>query len=200
MTRTWKRIALSSVAAGLLVGGGWVWLKDASAITTPYAQPDVAVSCAGDREHELAVNSGPFIDAATQGAIHALTGKTTLTSDGRQTMALTVTGTSTDGYVEGVGQLTISMDTSRQAPASSLTANQRGAAFPATQVMRFYPKFTLNDEVFTSTTPVQVVSSNVSSFPPAKGTAYVLTNSMTLRSDKGNTISLRPGRAFTITG
>jgi hypothetical protein len=176
-----------------------MWLKDASAaIGIPPAGANV--SCAGDRDHEIAVNGGASVAAATQGAIQAQVGQTTLTTDGRQTTQLRVTNTFTEGYVEGVGNLVITLDTSRPSVASSLTANQRGAAFPATQVMRFYPKFILNDEVFQSTTPVQVVSSSVTSFPPEEGTVYVLTNSMVLTSSAGNTISLKPGKAFTITG
>jgi hypothetical protein len=47
MTRFWKRIALSSVAAGLLVGGGWVWLKDASAIQN-ILPPGTIIECKGN--------------------------------------------------------------------------------------------------------------------------------------------------------
>jgi hypothetical protein len=155
--------------------------------------------CKGDKSHLLQLNAGPTLDAVTTGSIVAVVGQTGLTPDGRQTTQLTVRGTHTEGFVSGVGDLVITMDSSQAAPKSSLTANQRGAAFPATQTMRFFPVLTLNDEAFTSTTPVQVVSSSVTSFPPQPGTVYVLTNSMVLRSDKGNTISLEPGKAFTIT-
>lgn len=199
MVVSWKRLAFSSVTAALLVGGGWMWMQDASAIASAtFPNQGTVATCAGDRDHDIFVNNGPVVAAATDGAIQALVGKTSLTSDGRLTAELTVTDTNTSGYVEGVGDLVITIDKSRQSPASSLTANQRGAAFPATQVMRFFPEFILNGESFTSTTPVNVVSSSVTSFPPAPGTTYVLTNSMTLKSAKGNTIGLKPGRAFTI--
>ena len=191
MQRSWKRIALSTVAAGLLVGGGWVWMQEASAIAQ--------VTCKGDKSHLLQFNSGPVLEAVTSGGITADVGETSITSDGRLTTQLTVVGTHTEGYVEGVGNLVITMDPSRRAPASALTANQKGAAFPATQTMRFFPQFDLNDEVFRSDTPVQVVSSSVESFPPKAGTVYVLTNAMVLKSDRGNTIKLTPGKAFTIT-
>ena len=199
MVFTLKRIALSSIAAGLLAGGGWMWMQEASAaVGVPAA--GTAVACGGNRDHSISVNNGTFVNAATQGAIHAIVGQTGLTSDGRQTTQLTVTDTSTEGYVEGVGTLQITLDKSKPSVASSLTANQKGAPFPATQTMRFYPQFILNQESFTATAPVQVVSSSVTSFPPQPGTVYVLTNAMVLRSAQGNTISLKPGRAFTITG
>jgi len=195
MTR-WKRIALSSVAAGLLVGGGWVWLQDASAALPSQGK---IVRCKGDKSHLLELNGGPGLNAVTTGFIDATVGQSSTTSDGRLTTQLTVNGTHTEGYVEGVGNLVITMDSSRAVPPSSLTANQRGAAFPATQTMRFFPVLSLNGENFTSETPVQVVSSSVTSFPPQRGTVYVLTNAMSLRSAEGNSITLEPGKAFTIT-
>lgn len=206
MVLTWKRIALSSVAAGLLVGGGWMGLQEAMAsiVVTPtnstFPTQNEDFNCIGDRSHRLSLNGGPGIDADTRGAIHAVVGKVSETSDGRLTAELTVTDTSTYGYVEGVGQLQITLDKNRPAVPSSLTANQKEAPFPATQTMRFYPQFILNDEVFSSDTPVDVVNSNVKSFPPEPGTVYVLTNDVTLVSEKGNKIDLIPGEAFTITG
>jgi hypothetical protein len=193
-------MALLAIAALLLAGGGWMWLNDASAasIGIPGVPQGTTVTCNGNRDHNITVNNGTPVDASTQGAIQALVGATTLTSDGRQATQLTVRDTHTEGFVEGVGNLVITLDTSRQSPSSSLTANQTGSLYPATQVMRFFPVFILNDETFTSTTPVQVVNSNVTSFPPKPGTVYVLTNSMVLRSAAGNTISLKPGKAFTI--
>jgi len=198
MTR-WKRIALSSVAAGVLVGGGWVWLKEASA-ALPGNPPGTVIRCKGDKSHLLQVNGGPGLNAVTSGFIDATVGQSSTTSDGRLTTQLTVNGTNTQGYIDGVGTLVISMDKSRAVPPSSLTANQRGSAFPATQTMRFFPVLTLNGEAFTSATPVQVVSSSVTSFPPQRGTVYVLTNAVVLKSAEGNEISLEPGKAFTITG
>ena len=203
MVLTWKRIALSSVAAGMLVGGGWMWMQEASAVVTgvgnsTFPRQDEELNCGGDRSHRIRFNGGPVIDADTRGAIQAVVGQVSETSDGRQTAQLTVTGTSTDGYVEGVGHLQITLDKDRPAVPSSLTANQKEAPFPATQTMRFYPLFILNDEVFSSDTPVDVVNSNVKSFPPEPGTVYVLTNDVTLVSEKGNKIDLIPGEAFTI--
>lgn len=198
MVLTWKRMALSSVAAGLLVGGGWLWLQEASAAA--YPRPGTVFNCQGIRPHNIRFNQGLSFDAVTQGAIQAVAGETTTTADGRERMQLTVTDTATEGYVEGIGPLQITMDKNKPAVPSSLTANQKEAPFPATQTMRFYPQFNLNGEVFSATTPVHVVNSSVKSFPPEPGTVYVLTNEVVLESEKGNTISLTPGRAFTITG
>ena len=194
-----KKLALSSAAAVLLAGGGWMWLQEASAaISVP--RPGTRVVCAGSRSHIITVNQGVPVFAGTAGAIEAVVGKTSTNPQGHQVTELTVTDTYTNGRVEGIGNVAITLDAARTAPPSTLTANQKGAAFPATQVMRFYPVFVLNDEVFKSNEAVEVVSSSVTSFPPAPGTTYVLTNAMTLKSDKGNTLGLEPGKAFTITG
>jgi len=184
-----------------------MWMQEASAVATgvgvgnsTFPRENEEQVCDGDRAHRLSFNGGPSIDADTRGSIQAVVGKVSETSDGRQTAELTVTGTSTDGYVEGVGHLQITLDKNKPSVPSSLTANQKEAPFPATQTMRFYPLFILNDEVFSSDTPVDVVNSNVKSFPPEPGTVYVLTNDVTLVSEKGNKIDLIPGEAFTITG
>lgn len=190
----WKRLTLFSATA-FLVGAGGLWLqRDASA-----ALP-VVFKCIGNRHHWLSFNRAASVQASSQGAITVAAGDPTTTSDGRETRALTVLDTYTEGRVEGLGDLVITLDTSRKTPASSLTANQRDRAFPATQVMRFYPLFIINGETFRSADPVQVVNSSVSTFPPSPDTTYVLTNEMTLEGDEGNTITLEPGKAFTITG
>ena len=194
-----KRLTLLSATAVLLAGGGWMWLQEASAAVNIPA-PGTRVACSGSRSHIISVNNGPLVAAATLGAIKADVGETTTLSDGRQSTQLTVVDTFTQGTVEGVGDLVITLDKTKPSLASSLTSNQRDKQFPATQTMRFYPEFILNGESFRSTTPVNVVNSNVGSFPPARGTVYVLTNSMVLKSDAGNTITLQPGKAFSITG
>ena len=184
-----------------------MWMQEASAVATgvgvgnsTFPHEAEEQTCDGDRSHRIRFNGGPPIDADTQGAMQAVVGKVSETSDGRQTAELTITDTSTEGHVEGIGQLRITLDKNRPAVPSSLTANQKEAPFPATQTMRFYPLFILNEEVFSSETPVDVVNSNVKSFPPEPGTVYVLTNDVTLVSEKGNKIDLSPGEAFTITG
>jgi len=194
-----KRLALLSATAVLLAGGGWMWLQEASAAINVPA-PGTIQKCTGSRSHIISVNNGPLVSANTLGAIKAEVGETTTLSDGRQSTQLTVIDTFTEGTVQGVGDLVITLDKSKPSLASSLTSNQRDRQFPATQTMRFYPEFILNGESFVSDAPVQVVNSNVDSFPPARGTVYVLTNSMVLKSKAGNSITLQPGKAFSITG
>jgi hypothetical protein len=180
-----------TVAAGLLVGGGWFFLNDASAVAA-------AVECDGSKDHMIGLNGGTPVLAETDGGILVLPGNPGVTPDGRTTLPLTVTDVFSKGTVEGLGELTISLDRSKPAPAGALTANQKGAAFPATQVVQFYPSFDLNGETFQTQAPARVMNSNVKSFPPAPGTVYVLTNEMELKSAAGNTMKIPPGKAFTV--
>jgi hypothetical protein len=200
MVRLSKKLVLSSVGAMLVVGGGWMWLGEATA-ARPGANlpsPGITASCPGVRDPDISINGGPFVAADTAGSISATAGATTKTPDGRQTTRLIVNNTYTSGRVEGVGDLAITLDTSRTPPPSSLTANQTGQAFPATQTMRFFPVFILNGEVFNSADAAELVNSSVTSFPPRPGTVYVLTKHITLTSQEGNSIDVKPGRAFTI--
>ena len=200
MVRFSKKLALSSVGAMLVLGGGWMWLDESSAArpSTGLPEPGITASCPLNRNPPVSLNGGPLVASDTAGSISATAGQTTTTPDGRLTTRLTVTHTHTSGQVEGIGDLDITLDTSRTQPPSSLTSNQPGAAFPATQTMRFFPVFILNGEVFKSADSAELVNSNIASFPPPPGTVYVLTRHITLKSAEGNSIDVPPGRAVTI--
>lgn len=198
MVRFSKKLALSSVAAVLVAGGGWMWLQEASAIAN-VPPMNTIVTCKGDKSHLLAVNQGPGIIVDTTGGIEATIGKTFLDAQGHSVTLLKVNDVFSMGRVDGVGQVAIGMDKGRDAGPSTLRSNSKEQVFPATQTMNFFPVIVINDEVFRSSSPVHVVSSSVESFPPAPGTKYVLTNAVNLKSDRGNSLDLEPGKAFTIT-
>jgi hypothetical protein len=185
----WQRHALLWMAAVLLVGGGGIWVRDASAAAHP-----------GDKYHDISFNGGPIIHAKTSGGINIDIGQPTTTSDGRRLIPLTVVDLYSSGFIEGIGDINIRLDAARTAAAgpSSLTANQKDADFPATQSMVFYPIFTVNGEDFNADQPAQVVNASVEVFPPKPGTTYVLINKMTLRSEDGNTLELFPGKKFVV--
>src|ERR1043166_9841648 len=66
-----QRIALLSAAAVLMVGGGWLLLRDAS-----------AAACPGNKEHEVQFNGGFPVHAETNGGIDVLPGPVTTTPTG----------------------------------------------------------------------------------------------------------------------
>lgn len=192
-----KKLVLSSVAAMLVAGGGWMWLQEASAaINVPVG---AVVTCKGDKSHLFEINNGPRFDVLTQGGIESTVGATSVDADGHEVTLLKVNDVFSMGSVDGLGQVSIGLDKTRQAGPSTLRSNYRGRTFPATQTMNFFPVIVVNNEVFKSADPIQVVSSSVQSFPPAPGTTYVLTNAVSFRSAAGNTIDLEPGKAFSIT-
>lgn len=202
MRPLWKRLTLLSIAMLLLVGGGWIWLQESSAAVDVRPATGTKQVCNGIRTPVINVNQGPDVQTTSTGSIRVTVGQTFTTSDGRQVTELSVDNTLTTGKAEGIGDISISNDTSRPAPTSSLTANRAGRSFPATQVMRFNPVIVLNGETFkadASADPASLVNTSVMSFPPPAGTVYVLTNTQTLRSSAGNTITVQPGKAFTIT-
>jgi hypothetical protein len=198
-----KNLALMSVAAlALLAGGSWGYLHDASAAAAP-TRPKIGEKavCQGVRDPLVSVNQGPLVGASTEGAIGVSVGNTYVNSDGLEVTELKVDHTLTKGSIVGFGDLTITLDDTREVPVSTLTSNQRDQSFPATQVMRFNPMLILNGEIFRTdpgAPPAALVNSDVKSFPPPAGTVYALTNPLNLKSDKGNTITVPPGRAFTI--
>jgi len=195
-----RSLVLSSAAALVLVGGGLVWLQDSSAaLSSTFPPSGQRTTCNLNRDPFININGGPAIATASTGAITATVGKVGKTSDGRDVAELVVESTLTKGTVKGVGDLTIANDTARSA-ASSLTANQAGRSFPATQVMQFFPVITINGETFTSSSAATLVNTSVPSFPAPAGTVYVLTNELTLKSEAGNTVTVQPGKAVTITG
>lgn len=199
MVRLSKKLALSSVGAMLLVGGGWMWLEESSAVSAAaLPAPGITRTCNIVRNPASSFNGGPAVAANTVGAISATTGGTTTTPDGLQSTRLIINNTYTKGHIEGIGDLAITLDDSRTQPPSSLTSNQRGEAFPATQTMRFFPVFILNGEAFKSADAAELVNSSVTSFPPKPGTVYVLTKHLTLKSAEGNSIDVEPGRVVTI--
>jgi hypothetical protein len=198
-----RSIALSSTALLLLVGGGWVWLQNSSAaLSTTFPSTGTRATCNLNRYPIVIFNSSASVKTSSTGAISAVVGKVSKTSDGRDTAELDGVSTLTKGTADGFGDITISNDTSRIAE-SSLTSNQAGRSFPATQTMRFYPVVTLNGETFQSSEssePATLINTSVPSFPAPAGTVYVLANPLTLKSADGNTLTVQAGKVVTITG
>ncbi len=189
--KSWKILSLLTMALILLAGGSLIWASVADSTR-------VVIRCpAGTHTHTCHLNSGPRLTITTAGSIGAAVGDHFTTSDGREGTQLEVVELQSSGWVEGIGEATFTLDTSRGA-SSSIVANQADARFPATQTMRFYTKLTLNGQSFDSSDPVEVVNTAVTSFPPPPGTIYVLTHEMKMTSDSGDVLVIDPGKAFTV--
>jgi hypothetical protein len=195
MQRTWKRIAVAAaavVAVGAVVA---VSLPRSEAITA------TRVVCNGKKDHLFQVPGGPRFLASTTGFLAADVGSSFTTSDGRVGTNLGVADVFSTGSAQGLGSVTFALASGNAGP-SSIVANQKGSAFPATQTMRFFFTATVDGHAYRSTTPAVVVSTAVGAFPPPSGTVYVLTNPVGLEdtSQPGKTaFVLQPGKAFTVT-
>jgi hypothetical protein len=190
---TWKRWGIGAVVLAVLAVG--------VALSLPSSQAAIAVTCNGSKDHLIHINGGPPVHVATTGFLTAGVGQTYTTSDGRQGTSLSVNDVFSTGDVEGLGTATFKLDSTRKAGPSAIEANQRGSAFPATQTMQFHFTLDLDGATYRSINPAVVTNSQVSQFPPAPGTTYVLTRQLQLEdvSKPGVVaITMDPGKAFTV--
>src|SRR5262245_24157464 len=96
---SWRRITLFSATVFLVGAGGLLLQRNASAV------PPGIYKCIGNRNHWIIFNRAAPVQATSLGAITVAAGQSTTTSDGRETRALTVVDTLTEGRVEGLGDL-----------------------------------------------------------------------------------------------
>lgn len=194
MSKTLKRLAIAGSAVALV--GAFI----AASLPSSEAIQVAQIVCNGTKDHLFTVPNGPTFPVHTTGFLAADVGSTFTTPDGRTGTNLKVADVFSTGNVDGLGSVTFALD-SRAAGPSSIVANQTGAAFPATQTMRFHFTTTIDGRSYRSTSPAVVTNSAVSQFPPAPGTVYVLTNAVKLEdaAQPGKVaFVLQPGRAFTV--
>jgi hypothetical protein len=198
MTKTmWKRagVVLGAVA---LVGTGL-------ALTLPSSDAAInqsvrIIRCKGDKSHLFELLTGLRFNLATTGFLDAGVGDPFKTADGRTARHLTVEDVFSTGQADGLGDVSFSLDRSREAGPSGIVANQASSDFPATQTMRFHFTAKIGGAEYHSATPATVTNSSVRAFPPPAGTTYVLTNEVALVGADGKVAgTLEPGRAFTVT-
>lgn len=192
---TWKKWGVAVVALSVVAFGLVAYLPSSDA-----ALPRV-IRCKGDKSHLLQMLGGPRVLASTTGFLDAGVGTTFVTSDGRKGINLTVEDVFSTGSAEGLGTVTFNLDKSRQAGNSSIVANRAGSDFPATQTMNFHFTVSVDGHTYRSINPASVTNSQVSQFPPAPGTVYVLTNELKLEDvDKPGAVAMtmEPGKAFEV--
>lgn len=199
---TKKMWGLSILAAGALVGGGLFWAHPSDAalpirpiVTT--CQTQAAMS------HYMSISGGPVVTAGTPGSLSAGLSAPYTTSDGRTAQDVTVTSLLSQGDVQGLGPVTIQLDTTRDAGPGAIVANQKEAAYPATQRMTFYITVDANGQQFRSLEPVTLISTNVTSTPPAIGTTFDLATKVDFdTADKPGEVAMtmQPGQAAIIQG
>ncbi len=191
-------LAAATVAGGVLL---WTVPSRAALPVKPYLSNPCQAYAAMD--HWLSIAAGPVTQVSTPGSLTANGGATFTTSDGRAGQNINVAGLSSTGDVEGVGSVDIEYDPTRKADPSTITANAPGTQFPATQRMNFYITLDINGSQYRSINAVTLLSTNVTSTPPAVGTSFDLAGPVDFESvDSPGKVAMtmEPGHAATITG
>jgi len=120
--------------------------------------------------HVIRTFGGVPTQVATPGTLTAQLGRTFTTTDGRAGQEVVITNLSTGGDVNAVGTFSVDIDLSRDPGVGSIVANKAGSQFPATQRMTAFVTSNVNGQEFRSLNRVTLISTNVTSIPPAAGT------------------------------
>jgi hypothetical protein len=190
-------------ATVVVVGGGLFWTATSRAAlpSRPYLSNPCNTFAAMD--HWLSIAAGPVTQVSTPGSLTANPGAAFTTSDGRSGQNIDVAALSSAGDVKGVGTVDIEFDATRKGDQSTITANKAGAQFPATQRMNFFITMDVNGSQYRSINSVTLISTNVTSTPPAVGTSFDLAGPVDFESvDSPGKVAMtmQPGHAATITG
>ncbi len=129
----------------------------------------------------IGLPNGPF--APTNGSITAQVGQPIKTTDGRSGFNFNVIGFSSVGDVSGLGNVKISLDSSRGTPNSTFIENTNGR--DATQTINFNATFEVNGKTYRNKSVVTLIGTAVEAFPPPTGTAYALASPVTLVDAQG---------------
>lgn len=199
---------LDTFRSRTLLGFALVALVAIGATTTVHAQPptgdlldelpqqhEVAV-CDSSKSHEIFFG-GVTVRADTVGPLSVEFGKRFTTSDGRVGIDFAVRDIQSAGKVEGLGEVSFSLDHSRGG-RGSYTANQKESAYPGTQQLEFHVLVKVGGSQYHSVNRAILVSTHVEQLPPPEGTVYTLSNEVLLENPddpEAEDVVLRPGRA-----
>lgn len=197
-SKRWKLFGVAAVTLAV-VGTGLVFTMSSQAATSVSLPAPgticVKLAAMGHTFNPFGGTSGPF--AATQGQITAQVGQPIKTSDGRQGFNFSVIDFKSTGNVTGLGNVAITLDTSRKPDVSTFVANTSGQ--DNTQTINFFVNVGVNGKSYHSAGQVTLVGTSVASFPPPPGTAYALVKAVDLVDATGKAAYTLPvGQAATI--
>lgn len=191
----------SLAAAVVVAGGGLFWtLPSDAAISIP---PPPPCQTQAAMTHIISQWGGPATLVSTPGTLSAKLGTPFTTTDGRQGQDVTITNLVTGGDVQAVGAVTIQLDTTRDPGTGSIVSNRAGQQFPATQRMTAFITANINGNDFRSLNRITLISTNVTSTPPAAGTVFNLAGQVKFEEvGKPGTVAMvmEPGQAAVIQG
>ncbi|MEM7481906.1 MAG: hypothetical protein AAF481_12095 [Acidobacteriota bacterium] len=138
--------------------------------------PDNVQECPHDDEATFLVEGLGTFEVVLGGSVVARTGEAYF-DGGLKTIPIDILGTASRDYIDGIGEVTVTLDRSRPVKGSQIQERAVGTEFPASQHMRFHILVELEARpgiVYRSIQPIHMVSDNVTAFPPADGTSYRL--------------------------
>lgn len=145
---------------------------------------------------------GPI--ATTAGSISAQVGQPISTADGRTGFTFSVVNFISNGFVRGLGNVSITLDSSRKPTASTFLSNSPQAKELTdpdgnTQRINFFINVDIDGQKFRSESQVTLLSTSVRNFPPPPGTVYELASNARLLDSTGRAAFVLPaGYAATI--
>jgi hypothetical protein len=178
---------LGVTAALLAVAGlGFTMSSTQAAATAPgiITLPPIGTTCIKTTNMYHVFNPTRLL-ATTVGPTAARVSGQTTTTDGRSGVTMQVTDFLSTGRVDGLGDVTITLDNSRQAQASSFILNNKTGDNGATQRMNFFINVDVDGKSYHSTEQVTLVSTSVQAFPPPAGTIYELVKEVKLADASG---------------
>jgi hypothetical protein len=181
---------LGITAAVLAVAGlGFTMTSTQAAATAPgiITLPPIGTNCIKTTNMYHTFNPIRVL-ATTVGPTAAKVVGQTTTTDGRSGVSMVVTDFLSTGRVEGLGDVTITLDNSRQAQNSSFILNNKTGDNGATQRMNFFINVEVDGARYRSTDQVTLVSTDVRAFPPPAGTVYELVSEVKLADANGRVV------------
>lgn len=210
--KSWKLLGITAVAVAA-VGTGLAFNLSSQATTAEAAsvaipRPGTICIKPASMTHIFAprgTSTGPV--AATNGSITAQVGQPISTTDGRSGFQFGVTNFISNGFVQGLGNVSIKLDTSRKPAVSTFISNSPSsagaltAADSNTQRINFFITVGIDGQQYRSQGQVTLLGTAVDSFPPPPGTVYELASPVNLLDSAGNLAFVLPaGHAARISG
>lgn len=192
MSRTSRKLLGITAMTLVVIGAGLVFTLSSNAAISVPPPGTICVKLAkmGHTFNPVGSTNGPF--APTNGPITAQVGQQI--SNG---FAFSVIDFKSTGNVTGLGNVAITLDTTRRPEQSTFVANSSGQ--DNTQRINFFINVDVNGKKYRSAGQVTLLSTSVAAFPPPSGTAYALVNKVQLVDSSGKVAYELPvGQAATI--
>ncbi|HSG39530.1 MAG TPA: hypothetical protein VLE27_07805 [Thermoanaerobaculia bacterium] len=195
-----KLMGVAAVAVAVVGTGLTFSLSSQATAEAAVSVPPIGTICVKPASMVHTFNPAGTIGgpvATTGGTISAQVGQRITTSDGRTGFNFAVVSFISNGFVQGLGNLSITLDTSRRPSASTFISNSPQAKQLTdpegnTQRINFFINVDIDGQKLRSQGQVTLLSTSVQDFPPPPGTVYELASAVTLVDSTGKAAFVLP--------